>query len=260
MTKVGSISVLFVALLLRSTFAKGTLHCEDLSVKDCAFAVSSTGARCVLEKSKLPNGKTSAECQTSIIMAERPLEWIETDNCIKSCGLERNSYGLSTDAFMERGFRAKLCSSECQNNCPNVVDLYLKLAAGEGLYLPHICLSQKSKARRLIADPVRFARTVSSSRGRWSQKKISPDSVEAEAFSPISLPKSGLKLSEDEISPAPAPESAKFAIHALELPVLSSPPSPPIPVIPGPLPGVAPTTTERNSGEDTESYFGGEDY
>jgi hypothetical protein len=25
-----------------------------------------------------------------------------------------------------------LCSSECLNNCPNLIDLYISLAAGEG--------------------------------------------------------------------------------------------------------------------------------
>ncbi|KAL2612881.1 hypothetical protein R1flu_024573 [Riccia fluitans] len=136
MEKLRSLPIFFVALLLRLTFTLGNLVCEDLSVGDCAFAVSSSGARCVLEKSKLTNGETSVECQTSIIMAEKPLEWIETDECIKSCGLERISYGVSTDALMEKGFTAKLCSSECHNNCPNIVDLYFKLAAGEGMVLP----------------------------------------------------------------------------------------------------------------------------
>lgn len=66
-------------------------------------------------------------------MAERPAEWIESDECIQGCGLERETYGLSTDSLVDSGFRDKLCSSDCQNNCPNIVDIYYKLAAGEGI-------------------------------------------------------------------------------------------------------------------------------
>ncbi|KAL2613774.1 hypothetical protein R1flu_025466 [Riccia fluitans] len=265
MEKLGSLAVFFVTLLLRQTFTLGNLMCEDLSIGDCAFAVSSTGARCVLEKSKLTNGETTAECQTSIIMAAKPLEWIETDDCIKYCGLERISYGLSTDALMEKGFTAKLCSSECQNSCPNIVDLYLKLAAGEGLYLPHICLSQRSKARRLIADPIRFAHTISgsnSNKRRWSPKKIAPGPLEAEAYSPTTLPANDgdFEVSANEISPTVAPESADVLLREVAA-LISSPPSLPIPVIPGPLPGVtASINTERYSVEDLENEFTGQDY
>ncbi|BBN11425.1 hypothetical protein MPTK1_5g11780 [Marchantia polymorpha subsp. ruderalis] len=211
MAKLGRGPILFAILLLRFTFAVG-LECEDLSIEDCAFAVSSTGARCVLEKSTLQNGETSAECQTSIIMAEKPLEWIETDECIKSCGLERVSYGLSTDALMEKGFTAKLCSAECQNNCPNIVDLYIKLAAGEGVYLPRLCTSQKSRSRRLIADPVQALKAVAGSDPQivvtsdtWKQSEVAPGPLEAAAYSPTSLPQSNLE--ESALTPAQSPES-----------------------------------------------------
>ena len=70
--------------------------------------------------------------QSSIIMAEKQEEWIESDECIKSCGLERMSVGLSTDLLMDSRFAELLCSSECLNNCPNLIDLYISLAAGEG--------------------------------------------------------------------------------------------------------------------------------
>lgn len=65
-------------------------------------------------------------------MAEKQEEWIESDECIKSCGLERMSVGLSTDLLMDSRFTGMLCSSECLNNCPNLIDLYISLAAGEG--------------------------------------------------------------------------------------------------------------------------------
>ena len=70
--------------------------------------------------------------QSSIIMAEKQEEWIESDECVKSCGLERMSVGLSTDLLVDSLFTDMFCSSECINNCPNLIDLYISLAAGEG--------------------------------------------------------------------------------------------------------------------------------
>jgi hypothetical protein len=51
---------------------------------------------------------------------------------VKACGLERMSVGLSTDLLMDYQFAEMFCSSECLNNCPNIIDLYINLAAGEG--------------------------------------------------------------------------------------------------------------------------------
>jgi len=65
-------------------------------------------------------------------MVEKLVEWIESEECINACGLERMAVGMSTDSLLEPEFSAKLCSSECRNNCPNIVDLYVNLAAGEG--------------------------------------------------------------------------------------------------------------------------------
>jgi hypothetical protein len=70
--------------------------------------------------------------QSSIILAENQEEWIESDECVRSCGLERISFGLSTDLLLDSQSTAMLCSPECVNNCPNIIDLYINLAAGEG--------------------------------------------------------------------------------------------------------------------------------
>lgn len=43
--------------------ATGTLNCEDLSKEECAFSVSSSGARCVLEKYIGNDHETHIECQ-----------------------------------------------------------------------------------------------------------------------------------------------------------------------------------------------------
>ncbi|MCO5565205.1 hypothetical protein L7F22_018878 [Adiantum nelumboides] len=133
----------------------GTIECEDLPVEDCAFAVSSSGARCVLEKVVKANAAPQYKCQTSIIMAERPTEWIESEDCIKTCGLQRLSVGLSTDALLERDFTKRLCFSECRSKCPNINDLYTKLAAEEGMYLPTLCDSLKPRLRKLGAEQQR---------------------------------------------------------------------------------------------------------
>ncbi|MCO5552865.1 hypothetical protein L7F22_006383 [Adiantum nelumboides] len=141
--------------VLPSRFCTGTIECEDLPVEDCAFAVSSSGARCVLEKVVKTNAAPQYKCQTSIIMAERPTEWIESEDCIKTCGLQRLSVGLSTDALLERDFTKRLCFSECRSKCPNINDLYTKLAAEEGMYLLTLCDSLKPRLRKLRGEQQR---------------------------------------------------------------------------------------------------------
>ncbi|KAH7298293.1 hypothetical protein KP509_25G035900 [Ceratopteris richardii] len=131
--------------------AVGTIECEKLQVEECAFAVSSSGARCVLEKEVQNDAAPQFKCQTSIIMAERPMEWIESDECIQTCGLQRISVGLSTDALLERDFTRRLCFSQCRIKCPNINDLYSRLAAEEGVHLSSVCESLKPRTRRLGA-------------------------------------------------------------------------------------------------------------
>ncbi|KAH9311977.1 hypothetical protein KI387_027012, partial [Taxus chinensis] len=130
----------------------GALTCEELPVEACAFSVSSSGARCVLEKSILRDGTAQYECMTSEVMAEKMYEWIETEECINNCGLEKMAIGMSTDGLMESSFTTRLCSPHCYDNCPNIVNLYFDLAAGEGLYLPRLCEAQRSGSRRMISE------------------------------------------------------------------------------------------------------------
>ena len=70
--------------------------------------------------------------QTSMVAAERRRQWIESNMCVKVCGLQRLSVGFSTDALHEHEFTMKLCLSDCRRQCPNINDLYTKLAEGEG--------------------------------------------------------------------------------------------------------------------------------
>lgn len=111
------------------------VKCENLDEDTCAFAVSSTGKRCVLEKSVRRSGIEVYTCRSSEIEADKVTNIIESDECIKACGLDRKSLGISSDALLESRFTQKLCSVKCLNQCPNVVDLFFNLAAGEGTVL-----------------------------------------------------------------------------------------------------------------------------
>ncbi|KAH0452493.1 hypothetical protein IEQ34_019792 [Dendrobium chrysotoxum] len=108
--------------------------CEKLDRDTCAFAVSSSGYRCVLEKHL--RGDSRAEkysCRSSgVEAAGRFSGWIETDECVKACGLNRKTLGISSDSLLDQQFMRQLCSPECYRGCPNVVELYFNLAAGEG--------------------------------------------------------------------------------------------------------------------------------
>eukprot|EP00253_Pinus_taeda_P033871 PITA_33871 len=141
-----------LALILVTTLqvVYGSIVCENLPREVCALSVSSAGARCVLEKSTLSDGTVQFECQSSDVITEKINEWIETEECMKACGIERLAVGMSTDALGEGRFTRKLCSPDCYNNCPNVLDLYFNLAAGEGIYLPSLCDAHRSKDRRII--------------------------------------------------------------------------------------------------------------
>ncbi|CAK7337301.1 unnamed protein product [Dovyalis caffra] len=129
------------------------ITCERLDQGTCAYAISSSGKRCLLEKRIKRTGEEAYTCRTSEIEADRLRNWIETDQCIKACGLDRKSLGLSSDSLLESRFSQQLCSPQCHDNCPNVVDLYFNLAAAEGVFLPKLCESQEGNIRRgLMAD------------------------------------------------------------------------------------------------------------
>lgn len=173
-----TISALFSLISLQVVY--GGLVCEKLPVEVCAFSVSSSGARCVLEKSISRDNNVQYECQTSEVVAENINELIETDECMNACGVERMTVGLSTDSLGERGFTNKLCSPRCYNNCPNIIDLYFNLAAGEGVYMPRLCEAHRSGDRRMISEVLSFA--LAPSTIGFGESTLSPTS----APSPIS--------------------------------------------------------------------------
>ncbi|KAK3008487.1 hypothetical protein RJ639_015098 [Escallonia herrerae] len=134
-----TLAILALALAFYVQGTLGTIACENLNKDSCAFAVSSSGKRCVLEKRVKRSGEEAYTCSTSEIEADKLKDWIETDKCIEACGLERDVLGISSDSLLEPRFTQKLCSPQCYGSCPNVVDLYFSLAAGEGVYLPKLC-------------------------------------------------------------------------------------------------------------------------
>lgn len=113
-------------------WALGEIICEELPNDKCAFSIASSGKRCLLEKYARENGEMEYQCRTSEVIVERMSEYIETDQCVSACGVDRSSVGISSDSLLEPQFTAKLCSSNCYHNCPNIIDLYFNLAAGEG--------------------------------------------------------------------------------------------------------------------------------
>ncbi|KAJ1420091.1 hypothetical protein SESBI_14529 [Sesbania bispinosa] len=144
--------MLLASLFIHASF--GEMVCEDLPKDVCAFSVASSGKRCLLETEKRANGEIEYQCRTSEVVVERMAEYIETDQCVESCGVDRNSVGISSDAFFEPQFTGKLCSPACYQKCPNIVDLFFNLAAGEGVFLPALCEKQKTNPRRAMVELV----------------------------------------------------------------------------------------------------------
>ncbi|KAK8934070.1 hypothetical protein KSP40_PGU014782 [Platanthera guangdongensis] len=139
-------------LLLHSSNA--SVICEDLPLDLCAFSISSAGKRCILEsfRGNSGGGPTEYLCRTSGEVVERLSDWIETDECVKACGVDRTATGISSDALLESRFTGKLCSPTCYESCPNIVGLYFNLAAAEGVFLPDLCKARRSNPHRSMAE------------------------------------------------------------------------------------------------------------
>ncbi|GLJ38099.1 hypothetical protein SUGI_0775570 [Cryptomeria japonica] len=153
MASIGEVAVAITLLVLtvQGFLVLGRLECEKLPIEFCAFSVSSSGARCVLEKEYSLFDRSIYNCKSSAIMAEKRREWIESEKCLRICGLQRMSVGMSIDDINEYSeFSSKLCSDKCQSSCPNVADLYPTLTSNGGLYLPHLCEVHDKRSRRLV--------------------------------------------------------------------------------------------------------------
>ncbi|KAD6119776.1 hypothetical protein E3N88_11047 [Mikania micrantha] len=124
----------FILFVLASFFLHGALGeiiCEELPTGLCAFAVSSSQQRCLLENYVTKDGTIEYECKTSEIAVKNFNGWIESDECMNACGIDRKMTGIASDSLLEPRFIVKLCSPSCYDNCPNIVDLYHNLAIGE---------------------------------------------------------------------------------------------------------------------------------
>ena len=122
-----------VDVLLYDGFA-GEIICEELPKDVCAFSISSSGKRCLLENSETKKG-VEDQCSTSDVVVQGMSEHIETEACVNACGVDRRTIGISSDSLLEPQLTTKLCSPDCYHNCPNIIDLYFNLAAGEGTAL-----------------------------------------------------------------------------------------------------------------------------
>ncbi|KAI4324430.1 hypothetical protein MLD38_029922 [Melastoma candidum] len=147
---------LIVVLLFASTLffhaALAELVCDDLPNDLCAFAISSSGKRCLLETFAKDDGGVEYQCRSSEVIVERMAEYIETEDCVSACGVDRKSVGISSDSLLEAQFTNKLCSKACHEQCPNIVDLYFNLAAGEGVFLPDLCEAQRLNPHRAMVE------------------------------------------------------------------------------------------------------------
>lgn len=116
--------------LLYDDFA-GEIICEELPNDVCAFSISSSGKRCLLENLETEKG-VEYQCSTSDVVVQGISEHIETAACVNACGVDRRMIGISSDSLLEPELTSRLCSPDCYHKCPNIIDLYFSLAAGEG--------------------------------------------------------------------------------------------------------------------------------
>ncbi|GER32630.1 PAR1 protein [Striga asiatica] len=200
------IIVLSLAISTQSILSMDIL-CEDLDEKSCAFSVSSSGKRCVLESRLRMSGTTTYTCGTSEIVADKIRNLLETDECIRSCGVDRQALGISSDSLLDRRFAQSLCSRACYNNCPNIVDLYFNLAAGEGVFLPMFCEMRQSGARRGMVESIGL-KSSGNVPGKQALGPQSATSLDEEALSPESA-----SLNEEALGP----ESASLNEEAFAL-------------------------------------------
>ncbi|CAN1846540.1 hypothetical protein LINPERHAP1_LOCUS38247, partial [Linum perenne] len=129
----------------------GDLVCEELPVDKCAYSISESGKRCVLENYISRNGMVNYQCKTSEVVVDNMKDMIESEECIKACGVDRNTVGISSDYLLTRKFVSQLCSRPCFQSCPNIVDLYSNLALAEGMDLYGMC--SRGIRRRSLFQP-----------------------------------------------------------------------------------------------------------
>ncbi|CAM6100472.1 unnamed protein product [Calypogeia fissa] len=102
------------------------------------------------------DGSSSCATQTSNVKAgdKGLVEYIESNECVEACRVDRMTIGFSTDELTSNSFIKKLCSRACRNTCVNLIDIYSNIIVGEGLTLSEFCGEQRRAqliaSRRLI--------------------------------------------------------------------------------------------------------------
>ncbi|KAG2619852.1 uncharacterized protein LOC120665766 [Panicum virgatum] len=147
--------VFSLTLLLSSALgARAAVVCEQLTAELCAFAVSSASRRCVLENTHRAGRPTVYQCRTSEVVVEdaRLAGLVETDRCVRACGVDRATVGISSDSLLDPRVASAICSPACLQGCPNIVDLYSNLAAGEGVAFSELCEVHRANPRRAMAQ------------------------------------------------------------------------------------------------------------
>ncbi|KAL4610743.1 hypothetical protein ACB092_08G073400 [Castanea dentata] len=115
----------------------------------CTFSVSAWGNRCWLENN-FKDGIMEYRCITSdTVVEDKKLHgYIEIEECVSACGVDRFTIGISSDFIYLSDFTAKLCSTDCYNTCFNIVDLYTNSALTEGIYLSDVCEPKTSEPEK----------------------------------------------------------------------------------------------------------------
>lgn len=105
----------------------------------CTFSVSASGNRCWLENN-FKDGIMEYRCITSdtVVVDKKLHGYIEIEECVSACGVDRHTIGISSDFIYLSDFTAKLCSTDCYNTCFNIVDLYTNSALTEGEFYPSL--------------------------------------------------------------------------------------------------------------------------
>ncbi|CAA6655074.1 unnamed protein product [Spirodela intermedia] len=153
--------VLFLSLVHFPSVRGSPVECEELPQDLCAFSVSTQSKRCVLESAPRADGTTEYQCRTSEVRVEKLADWIETDECVRTCGVERESVGISSDSLLDQEFTAKLCSPRATRTAPTLSTststspppkiLFLTTASAfecAGAFLPDLCAARRSNPRR----------------------------------------------------------------------------------------------------------------
>ncbi|WCJ20400.1 PAR1 protein [Euphorbia peplus] len=190
--------IIFLALSLLLHGALGTeIICEELPIEVCSYAISSSGKRCLLENN-YEIGKNLKECKTSEVIVDKLQGFIESEECVNACGVDRNTIGISSDSLLQPHFLSKLCSNTCYQSCPNIVDLYFNLALAEGVYLPDMC----ANPRRALSEAKSSSDAAPSPVADYGDVAPSPVSEEV-----VYLESADSAPVYDEVKPACSPSS-----------------------------------------------------